>query len=191
MGRALGAATSIRCAMAAGAGAEDRWAAWCTGDSGTAFPASIAESTGASDAGDPGRSMSRAALVLLGAGLEHATREPLIIAAIPTRLPRRIWSSDGGSCSGMNLHQSRNGWSGPHLLRHAERPNRRGKRSPIGGRGVSHPVQRVTRRGRNRFLRRAPWSGSLLLIGLLAGRASPPPAQGNDAPLAHTLKQRI
>src|ERR1041384_7914167 len=40
--------------------------------------------------------MSRAALALFGAGLEHATREPLIIAAIPTSLPRRIWSSDGG-----------------------------------------------------------------------------------------------
>ena len=80
------------------------------------------------------------------------------------------------------------------MSRHEERPIRRGKTRTIAARGVSYPGNRVTRGGRNRLLSLLRGSGSLLLIGLMCCRASPPPpspGRGNDAALADTLKQRI
>ena len=77
------------------------------------------------------------------------------------------------------------------MSRHAERPIFRGKRPATDGRGVSRPVHRVTRRGRDRLPSSTRGFGALLLIGLLACRASPPPERGNDAALADTLKARI
>ena len=77
------------------------------------------------------------------------------------------------------------------MLRHAKIATLRGRWASLAGSAVPAPAHRVTQGGRNSLMDLIRVVPGLLLVGLVACKASPPLDGRDDAALADTLKARI